>query len=58
MSPELVNNKPYLGPPVDVWALGSFLYEVLHGKVAFRFVLPVDTTVEHPSLACVVLVRV
>ena len=36
MAPELISGKPYLGPPVDVWALGNFLFELLHGKVAFR----------------------
>ena len=36
MSPELVSGKPYLGPPVDVWALGNFLFELVHNKVAFR----------------------
>ena len=35
MAPEL-NGKPYLGPPVDVWALGCMLYELLHSKAAFR----------------------
>ena len=36
MAPELVMSKPYLGPPVDVWALGALLYELLHNRVAFR----------------------
>lgn len=36
MAPEIVNNKPYAGPPVDVWALGGLLYELMHNKVAFR----------------------
>ena len=36
MAPELVAGKPYLGPPVDVWALGNFLYECVHNKVPFR----------------------
>jgi len=36
MSPELIANKPYIGPPVDVWALGALLYELIHNKTAFR----------------------
>ena len=36
MAPELIAGKPYLGPPVDVWALGNFLFELIHNKVAFR----------------------
>lgn len=36
MSPELLAGKPYLGPPVDVWALGCFFYELVHNKMAFR----------------------
>ena len=36
MAPELVSGKPYLGPPVDVWALGNFIYELMHSKCAFR----------------------
>ena len=36
MAPEILSGKPYLGPPVDVWALGNFVYELLHSKPAFR----------------------
>ena len=36
MAPELISGRAYLGPPVDVWALGNFLFELLHGRVAFR----------------------
>lgn len=36
MAPEIVSGKPYLGPPVDVWALGNMIYELLHSKPAFR----------------------
>ena len=39
LAPELVLNmttqEGYLGPPVDCWALGAMLYEMLHGKPAF-----------------------
>jgi serine/threonine protein kinase len=36
MSPELSTRESYLGPPVDLWALGCFAYEVMHGGPAFR----------------------
>ena len=36
MAPELIANKPYLGPPVDCWALGTLMYELIHNKIAFR----------------------
>lgn len=36
MAPELIANKPYFGPPVDCWALGALLYELVHNKIAFR----------------------
>ena len=36
MAPEIVSGKPYLGPPVDVWALGNMIYELMHSKPAFR----------------------
>ena len=36
MAPELIASKPYLGPPVDVWALGALMYELVHNKIAFR----------------------
>lgn len=36
MAPEIVVQKPYLGPPVDVWALANFVYELIHSKPAFR----------------------
>ena len=34
MAPELHASAGdgYLGPPVDMWALGAMLYEMLHGK--------------------------
>lgn len=39
LAPELVTKaeaaKGYLGRPVDVWALGCVVYEMLHGKAAF-----------------------
>jgi len=36
MAPELCTREAYLGPPVDVWALGCFAFEALHGLAAFR----------------------
>ena len=38
MAPELhtTAGDGYLGMPVDTWALGALLYEMLHGKPAFR----------------------
>lgn len=36
MAPELSRHEPYHGQPVDVWALCAVVYEMLHGKAAFR----------------------
>ena len=36
MAPELVRGGAYFGPPVDCWALGVFLYELLHNRPPFR----------------------
>lgn len=36
MAPELSTREAYLGPPVDLWALGCFAFEVLHGVAPFR----------------------
>lgn len=36
MAPELVAGHQYLGPPVDMWALGAMCYEMLQGKPAFH----------------------
>ena len=36
MAPELVRGGAYFGPPVDCWALGVFLYELLHSHPPFR----------------------
>ena len=36
MAPELSTREAYYGPPVDLWALGCFAFEVLHGCPPFR----------------------
>lgn len=36
MAPELSSKSSYLGPPVDIWALGVILYRVLVGRHPFR----------------------
>jgi serine/threonine protein kinase len=38
MAPELTqeSKKGYLGCPVDMWAFGALLYEMLHTRVAFN----------------------
>ena len=39
MAPELTqgeSKKGYAGHPVDMWAFGAMLYEMLHNKVAFN----------------------
>lgn len=36
MAPEINGRHPYRGPPVDVWAVGALVYELLHGFPAFR----------------------
>lgn len=36
MAPEIVARSEYLGPPVDVWALGVLLFAMLAGSFPFR----------------------
>ncbi|CDS41638.1 serine:threonine protein kinase NIM1 [Echinococcus multilocularis] len=35
-APELFNSSSYLGPPVDMWAMGVLLYYMLMGFLPFR----------------------
>lgn len=35
MAPEINGRESYVGAPVDLWALGALLYEVLHARPAF-----------------------
>ncbi|KAM3185641.1 hypothetical protein ACTXT7_005938 [Hymenolepis weldensis] len=35
-APELFNSSSYLGPPVDMWAMGVLLYYMLVGFLPFR----------------------
>ena len=36
MAPEINGREAYAGPPVDMWALGALVYEMLHATPAFR----------------------
>ena len=40
MAPELTqeSKKGYMGPPVDMWAFGCLIFEMLHNRVAFNAV--------------------
>ena len=35
MAPEIILQKEYSGPPVDIWALGVLLYIILYGKFPY-----------------------
>ncbi|XP_077287025.1 uncharacterized protein LOC143911838 isoform X2 [Arctopsyche grandis] len=35
ISPDVLNGKPYLGKPSDMWALGVVLYTMLYGQFPF-----------------------
>ena len=36
MAPELILKKEHFGPPLDIWALGVLLYQILKGKCPFQ----------------------
>jgi serine/threonine protein kinase len=36
MAPEIIKKKEFLGPPVDVWALGVVLYVMIYGVYPFK----------------------
>jgi serine/threonine protein kinase len=36
MSPQMAAKQEYLGPPVDIWACGVLLYQILFGYQPFK----------------------
>ena len=40
MAPEIVRKNSFLGPPVDIWALGVLFYAAVTGK--YPFLAPTD----------------
>ncbi len=40
-SPELITETDYIGPEIDVWALGVVLFAMVTGKLSFQFHSPI-----------------
>ncbi|XP_055945818.1 serine/threonine-protein kinase 40-like [Argiope bruennichi] len=40
ISPDVLNGKPYLGKPSDMWALGVVLFTMLYGQFPFYDIVP------------------
>lgn len=72
MAPEIIARKDYVGPPVDVWALGVLLFAMLAGSFPFRgindkdlyskiskgaFVTPSWVSEQAKSVICSMIVR-
>jgi serine/threonine protein kinase len=36
VAPEVLRNRPHLGPPIDVWAAGVMLYDMVLGDLPFK----------------------
>ena len=39
MCPEIINRKPYLGSPADMWSIGVIFYTMINGVLPFKSTL-------------------
>jgi serine/threonine protein kinase len=39
MCPEIINRKPYLGPPADMWSIGVIFYTMINGVLPFKSII-------------------